>query len=615
MAAAGAGAGGGGAPGNGTCAAEVAAGVAAALAEAARGAPAPCEHRGAVEEEFALIEGDGVFETEESLASFSILFMILLLLGASLVGYFLQRRKVRLLGEAGFALLLGVVAGFCVYAANGFSRERTHYITFQKEFFFLFLLPPIIFEAGFGVEVGPFFRNFGAICVFAFLGTAVSTFAVGGIMYGVGQAGLSYGMPMLECMLFGSLISATDPVTVLAVFQSLKVEINMYSLVFGESVMNDAVAIVLYRSLLTFKTEPVSAGSVAGALGLFLVIFVGSFLIGGTVGLLSALLFKNGSFRRLTETDRDSVLEAALVVCVPYIAYMLAEGLQLSGIVSILFCGIVMKRYTNENLSHKARETCHSFFKIAASLAETFIFLYMGVEVFLADQRWNHMLFFFWALLAILVARALNVFPGAFLVNLSRPRNFKISGNYQKMLWFSGLRGGIAFALALGSGEDIGEEDAKTILNSTLLIVLVTVLGIGGFTVHALEHYKIRMGRGGSAQSSSELQKYQVLEEDGAGARRAGGGEGRGRSGSVRAPVTPGTFAAFERKYLLPFFTGDSGYDHGRDGLGMELPGYKKRDNGDEEDANENAHDEGGRENGNDDSGSVVATEAMEGSP
>jgi len=593
----------------------VAAGVAAALAEAARGKPEPCEHRGAVEEEFALMEGDGVFETEESLASFSILFMILLLLGASLVGYFLQRRKVRLLGEAGFALLLGVVAGFLVYAANGFSRERTHYITFQKEFFFLFLLPPIIFEAGFGVEVGPFFRNFGAICVLAFLGTAVSTFAVGGIMYGAGQAGLSYGMPMLECMLFGSLISATDPVTVLAVFQSLKVEINMYSLVFGESVMNDAVAIVLYRSLLTFKSEPVSAGSVAGAVGLFLVIFVGSFLIGGTVGLLSALLFKNGSFRRLTETDRDSVLEAALVVCVPYIAYMLAEGLQLSGIVSILFCGIVMKRYTNENLSHQARETCHSFFKIAASLAETFIFLYMGVEVFLADQRWNHMLFFFWALLAILVARALNVFPGAFLVNLSRPRNFKISGNYQKMLWFSGLRGGIAFALALGSGEDIGEEDAKTILNSTLLIVLVTVLGIGGFTMHALEHYKIQMGRGGSARSSSELQKYQVLEEDGTGARRAESGGGRGRSGSVRAPVMPGTFAAFERKYLLPFFTGDSGYDRGRNGHGMELPDYKARENGDEEGRNEAIHEGGGRGHGDDGGGSVVATEAMEGSP
>ena len=604
-----------GAGGNGTCAAEVAAGVAAALAGAARGGAEPCGRRGAVEEEFALIEGDGVFETEESLASFSILFMILLLLGASLVGYFLQRRRVRLLGEAGFALLLGVLAGFLVYAFNGFSRERTHYITFQKEFFFLFLLPPIIFEAGFGVEVGPFFRNFGAICVFAFLGTAVSTFAVGGIMYGAGQAGLSYGMPMLECMLFGSLISATDPVTVLAVFQSLKVEINMYSLVFGESVMNDAVAIVLYRSLLTFKTEPVSASSIAGALGLFLVIFVGSFLIGGAVGLLSALLFKNGSFRRLTETDRDSVLEAALVVCVPYIAYMLAEGLQLSGIVSILFCGIVMKRYTNENLSHHARETCHSFFKIAASLAETFIFLYMGVEVFLADQRWNHMLFFFWALLAILVARALNVFLGSFLVNLSRPRSFKISRNYQKMLWFSGLRGGIAFALALGSGEDIGEEDAKTILNATLLIVLLTVLGIGGFTTHALEHYKIQIGRGGSARSSSDLQKYQVLEEDGPGTRRAEGGGGRGRSGSVRAPVTPGTFAAFERKYVLPFFTGDAGYDRGRDGHGMELPEYKAQENGDGGARGEVTYEGGGEGRNGDGGGDVVTTEAMEGSP
>jgi len=601
------------APGAGAgCAAEVAAGVAAALADAA-GVTVPCaaaEHRGVVEEELSIIEGDGVFETEESLASFSILFMIALLLIASLGGYFLQRRKVRLLGEAGFALLLGVVAGFLVYAANNFSRERTHYITFQKEFFFLFLLPPIIFEAGFGVEVGPFFGNFGAICTFAFLGTAVSTFAVGGLMYAVGQAGMSYGMPMLECMLFGSLISATDPVTVLAVFQSLKVEVNMYSLVFGESVMNDAVAIVLYRSLLTFKTEPVSAQSVAGALGLFLVIFVGSFLIGAIVGLLSALLFKNGSFRRLTETDRDSVLEAALVVCVPYIAYMLAEGLQLSGIVSILFCGIVMKRYTNENLSHHARETCHSFFKIAASLAETFIFLYMGVEVFLAEQEWNHALFFFWAIVAILLSRALNIFPGALLVNLRRPSGAKISGNYQKMLWFSGLRGGIAFALALGSGEDIGEEDAKTILNATLLIVLVTVLGIGGFTEHALEYFQVQMGRGGSSSRTSDLQKYQVLGEDGEGGGKRADTRGRERSASVRAPAPAGTFVAFERKYLLPFFTGDSGFNRSREGYGMELPDYRGHGNGNK------GHGDGAEQPADGErSGGVVETEAMEGSP
>lgn len=269
-----------------------------------------------------------------------------------------------------------------------------------------------------------------------------------------------------------------------------------------------------------------------------------------------------------------------------------------------------MKRYTNENLSHHARETCHSFFKIAASLAETFIFLYMGVEVFLAEQEWNHALFFFWAIVAILLSRALNIFPGAFLVNLRRPSGTKISGNYQKMLWFSGLRGGIAFALALGSGEDIGEEDAKTILNATLLIVLVTVLGIGGFTEHALEYFQIQMGRGGSSSRTSDLQKYQVLGEDGEGGGKRADTRGRERSASVRAPAPAGSFVAFERKYLLPFFTGDSGFNRSREGHGMELPDYRGHGNGNK------GHGDGAEQPADGEmNGGVVETEAMDGSP
>ena len=79
--------------------------------------------------------------------------------------------------------------------------------------------------------------------------------------------------------------------------------------------------------------------------------------------------------------------------------------------------------------------------------------------------------------------------------------------------------GGIAFALALGSGEDIEEEDGKAILNSTLPIVLIIVLGVGGFTVHALEFYKIQMGRSETFRRTSKIQKYQVLEEEGRGGK------------------------------------------------------------------------------------------------
>ena len=530
------------------------------------------------------LEGDdrGILNDTESLASFSILYMLLLLFGSLLLGYVLHKRKVKVMQEAGAALLVGVFAGLVVFLANGRSRDRADYIAFQKEFFFLFLLPPIIFEAGYGMQVRPFFRNFGAICMFAFVGTAVSTFLVGLLMYGLGQAGACHEMPLLENLLFGSLISATDPVTVLAIFTNLKVEVNMYSLVFGESVMNDAVAIVLYRALLTFKTVPVNGRGVGLAFASFFVIFLGSFLIGTGVAVASALIFKQGEFRKNSESTSDSILESVLVIMVPYMAYMLAEGLELSGIVAILFCGILMKHYTTRNLSEKAKETCHAFFQIAAKTAETFIFIYMGVEVFLADQSWQHLTYFLFALCAILLARVFNVFPGAYLVNLARRPEAKIPYTYQKMLWFSGLRGGIAFALALGTKEDLAKQDARVMLNATLLIVLVTVLGIGGFTTHALEFLGIQLGEKdeeakggrtrtprGEGRGRPEFHRLSSSENGDTDEERGRGGapEQRFERYMTRkmsvfvSSVAVGGFEYFDKRYLMPIFTNASGYD------------------------------------------------------
>ena len=517
------------------------------------------------------LEGDdhGILNDAESLASFSILYMLLLLFGSLLLGYVLQKRKVKVMQEAGAALVLGVFAGLVVFLANGRSRDRADYIAFQKEFFFLFLLPPIIFEAGYGMQVRPFFRNFGAICMFAFVGTAVSTFVVGLLMYGLGRAGACHEMPLLENLLFGSLISATDPVTVLAIFTNLKVEVNMYSLVFGESVMNDAVAIVLYRALLTFKTVPVNGRGVGLAFASFLVIFIGSFLIGTGVAVASALIFKQGEFRKNSESTSDSILESALVIMVPYMAYMLAEGLELSGIVAILFCGILMKHYTTRNLSEKAKETCHAFFQITAKTAETFIFIYMGVEVFLADQSWHNVTYFLFALCAILLARVFNVFPGAYLVNLARRPEAKIPYTYQKMLWFSGLRGGIAFALALGTKEDLAKQDARVMLNATLLIVLVTVLGIGGFTTHALEFLGIQLGEK-NEDANPEFHRVSNSSENGDADEEGGRGgdpERRFERYMTRkmsvfvSSVAVGGFEYFDKRYLMPIFTNASGYD------------------------------------------------------
>mmetsp|Transcript_23087 Transcript_23087/g.72008 ORF Transcript_23087/g.72008 Transcript_23087/m.72008 type:complete len:417 (-) Transcript_23087:480-1730(-) len=362
-------------------------------------------------------------------------------------------------------------------------------------------------------------QNFGAICMFAFLGTFASTLLVGGIIWTAGAVGLVYRLPMLESLLFGSLISATDPVTVLAVFQELGADKNLYALVFGESVLNDAVAIVLYNSLLVFRSEPVTFATCLGAVWSFVVIFAGSLAVGTLVACLSALMFKGGNFK---EHDRGSghgaVVEVCLLLMFPYVSYMLAEGLQLSGIVSVLFCGIIMAHYTVENLTDEAQATSQGFFKVLAHLAETFVFIYMGADTFLARQSWRHVVFTIVTVIACLVARLANVYPNAYLINAARTRmgSPPIPRNHQHLLWVSGLRGAIAFALALGTADDLpNQEHARTMLTATTSVVLLTVLGIGGGTSTLLEKYKGRETDGMSCPSPVRPAYNTAAAEDG----------------------------------------------------------------------------------------------------
>ena len=253
---------------------------------------------------------------------------------------------------------------------------------------------------------------------FAFVGTFASTFVVGGLVWQAGQMGFCYPLGLLAALVFGSLISATDPVTVLAVFQKLGVKVDLFSMVFGESVLNDAVAIVLSRTLLGFNrpgTE-VNSESIMAAVASFCTIFGGSLLIGAFYGIVSALVFKKLvsataadalPHAALSAPHREALCSAALFsptssrapqdmrhhaelifmqsslsFAFPWAAYFTSEALELSGIVTILFCGMIMAVYTRYNFSAEARVLTAQGYKCVAQVAETYVFVYLGMAVF-----------------------------------------------------------------------------------------------------------------------------------------------------------------------------------------------------------------------------------------
>eukprot|EP00667_Euglena_gracilis_P008060 EG_transcript_8160 len=412
-------------------------------------------------------------------------FSMLGLLVVFCVGFVLESYHIIWIPEAGIGiavgLLISVIAKLCL------TEHVATLLRFNPELFFIFLLPPIMFEAGYNMQRKAFFCNIGAICSYAFLGTTISCFAVGGIMYYAGQWGWCRPIGGLAALVFGAIISATDPVTTLAVFKQLKADVHLYSLVFGESALNDAVAIVLYRTLIEFNCGW-SLADIGTAVGTFLAIFIMSTTIGMCVAGLSALLLK---YCRMRDHPDFLFGELSVLCCFPYLAFTLSEGVGFSGLVAILFCGVGMAHYTANNVSQQASEISRHFFSLLAKLSETFVFIYLGEAVFSFKMNFEQFQFVGMAFAACLVARALNVYPISLVINMFRPKAERISQRCQFVIWFGGLRGAVAFLIAVQSWgkkdfprvsepEFPGFTDSDCILNATLLIAILSVFTMGG---------------------------------------------------------------------------------------------------------------------------------------
>ncbi|KAG5893184.1 hypothetical protein JTB14_016461 [Gonioctena quinquepunctata] len=258
------------------------------------------------------IQLDAKAQSNHRLDSLNLLSYTFLLILTVLTIWLFKHRRVSFLHETGLAVIYGLIVG----AIIRYSGTTTHVLnmeeivdlreniidlkaTFDPEIFFNIILPPIIFHAGYSLKRKYFFRNLGAILTFAIIGTTVSSFAVGALMYGCVQlmpAKLASSFTFLDTLYFGALISSTDPLTILAIFNDLNVDVNLYALVFGESVLNDAVAIVLSGSIQNYErryqsgTGGFETKAFFQAVGNFFGIFMLSLLIGAVMGCVTALI-------------------------------------------------------------------------------------------------------------------------------------------------------------------------------------------------------------------------------------------------------------------------------------------------------------------------------------
>ncbi|GMI29217.1 hypothetical protein TeGR_g5040, partial [Tetraparma gracilis] len=368
--------------------------------------------------------------SESGISSFLLVYLALLSL-CLLAAYYLDHLKHRraslspamrfvsaYVSESGAIILIGALAGALLTGIDSAIEADPDALSvgllqFSSTTFFLLLLPPIIFNSGYHINRGLFFPLLPAISAYAIIGTTVSAVVVGvGLSLCRGLFGASFAPSTAELLAFGALISATDPVSTLATFQSKKVDPVLFYLVFGESVVNDAVGLVLFETLKKFVGYEHDATSAGIALLDFCVIFFGSTVLGILVGMVSSCLFRRVDFRPYPH------LEISIYVLIVYVPFIIAEVLSLSGIVTILFTGIVCKCYAHQSLTSESKVLADGMFRILAHLAETTIFLELGLAVFGMTSHGNfHAVFIVLAMVACTVGRALNVYPLSFVLN------------------------------------------------------------------------------------------------------------------------------------------------------------------------------------------------------
>ncbi|KAG7968584.1 hypothetical protein I3843_08G161700 [Carya illinoinensis] len=346
------------------------------------------------------------------------------------------------------ALLLGLCSGLVVLLVTKFENSRI--LVFSEDLFFLYLLPPIIFNAGFQVKKKQFFKNFATIFLFGVFGTMISFCIISlGAYFLFKRVGVT-NLNIHDYLAIGAILSATDSVCTLQVLSQDETPL-LYSIVFGEGVVNDATSIVLFNAVQTLNFSDIDILTALKLLGTFLYLFFTSTALG-------IALF------------------------------------NLSGILTIFFCGIVMSHYTWHNVTESSRITTKHAFATISFIAETFIFLYVGMDALDID-KWKESKASAGTFLAVsstllalvLVGRAAFVFPIANITNLMRKReNTKIEFRQQFIIWWAGLmRGAVTIALSynrFASSDNTSTQDSALMITCTVIVVLFSTVVFGSIT-------------------------------------------------------------------------------------------------------------------------------------
>ncbi|PPD45811.1 MAG: sodium:proton exchanger [Methylocystis sp.] len=360
---------------------------------------------------------------------------------------------------------LVIVGAVLALTRPDFGPHLTHDIIFDL------ILPPLLFEAALTLSWRELLRDSVPLLTLAGLGTLISA----GVVTWACVALLHWPQP--SALVFGALIAATDPVAIIAMFKDNGVKGRLRLLVESESLLNDGAAAVLFVMALAWA-EGQGAGQGASDIALTLGrIVLGGVAVGALTG-AAAILVARGT--------ADHLIEVALTTIAAFGSFLMAEHFHLSGVLACVTAGLIMGNLgllSEENrsyLSYKGREMVHGFWEFAAFLANSMVFLMIGVDVGSTPFGSFGAPLVASVIAIVLAARAIAVYP---LSSLFLPSRWRISFGEQHVLWWGGLRGALGLALALSLPETLPMRDV--ILVATFAVVAFSIV-VQGLTMPLL---------------------------------------------------------------------------------------------------------------------------------
>ena len=399
-------------------------------------------------------------------------FSVLIVL-ASLFAYW-NVRFLKLPGTIGIMIIAIVVSIGIRLVGNQYFPETTlHFFELIKEFDFNEILMGamlnfLLFAGALHINISDLREYRWQILTYASVSVVLSAFIISGLLYFTAPI-LGIQIPYIYCLLFGTLISPTDPIVVLGILKEAKVPKMIETKIMGESLFNDGVAVVMFAVVLKIATDHTFVADVPSISKLFLLEAGGGILLGALLGFSASNLMK-----KIDDYQVSVLITLAIVMG----GFLVAKALHFSSPLAMVIAGLIIGNYGKKvAMSETTRDYLSKFWELIDEIMNAILFLFIGFQLLMLPDLQKQILLGIATIFICLIARTLAIFIPA---NTILRRNTYTKGSLITMVW-GGIRGGVSIALVMSIPYSAGETK-DVLLEITYIVVLFSIL-VQGLTV------------------------------------------------------------------------------------------------------------------------------------